>query len=69
MSRPRAPSYLPRGGPAFVIVGTSAIAISAVIYSHQSQVRDREIMKAGVERDKERLRQKRRQQRQQQNQE
>jgi hypothetical protein len=41
---------------------TTVIAIGAVIYSHDSQVRDREVMKAGVERDRERLREKRRQQ-------
>jgi hypothetical protein len=41
---------------------TTVIAIGAVIYSHDSQVRDRQVMKAGVERDRERLREKRRQQ-------
>jgi hypothetical protein len=53
------PSILPRGGPAVAIGITSAIAIGAVAYSHYSQVADRNVMKAGVERDKERIRQKR----------
>ena len=50
---------LPRGGPAVVMGTTFLAAIAAVFYSHDSQVRDRESMKAGVQRDKERLRQKR----------
>jgi hypothetical protein len=33
-----------------------AISTGAVIYSHYSQKRDQAVMKAGVERDKERLR-------------
>jgi hypothetical protein len=53
---------LPKGGPAIAIGVTTIVAIGAVIYSHDSQVRDRQVMKAGVERDKERLREKRRQQ-------
>ena len=68
MARTTIRSYLPRGGPAIVMIGTSLIAISSIIYSHESQVRDRQVMKAGVERDKERLRQKRKMQQQQQEQ-
>ena len=53
-------SFLPKGkGPAIVMLTTSLVAIGAVIYSHESQIRDRELMKAGVERDKERIKQKR----------
>ena len=50
---------LPRGGPAVVVGTTFLAALGAVFYSHDSQVRDRESMKAGVQRDKERIRQKR----------
>lgn len=53
------PRFLPRGGPAVAIGLTSAAAIAAIVYSHVSQVEDRKVMRAGVERDKERLRQKR----------
>ena len=58
-------SLLPRGGPAVAIGLTTIVAVGAVMYSHTSQVRDRQIMKAGVERDKERMRLKRQQQQQQ----
>jgi hypothetical protein len=51
--------FLPRGGPAIVMGMTSLLALGAVFYSHDSQVRDRELMKAGVQRDRERIRQKR----------
>mmetsp|Transcript_11419 Transcript_11419/g.24218 ORF Transcript_11419/g.24218 Transcript_11419/m.24218 type:complete len:85 (-) Transcript_11419:521-775(-) len=57
-------SFLPRGGPAVVMGATTLAAIGAVIYSHDSQVRDRESMKAGVQRDKERIRQKRKEKQQ-----
>lgn len=53
------PSILPRGGPAVAIGLTSLAAVGAIIYSHVSQVEERKVMRAGVERDKERLRQKR----------
>ena len=59
MSGGGAGRLLPRGGPAVVMGTTFLAAIGAVFYSHDSQVRDRESMKAGVQRDKERLRQKR----------
>lgn len=52
-------SVLPRGGSAVAIGLTTLVAVGAVIYSHDSQVRDRQIMRAGVERDKERMRLKR----------
>lgn len=63
------PSLLPKGGPAAVMGITSLVAIGAIFYSHDSQVRDRDSMKAGVERDKERIRQKRRQRKEQELQE
>ena len=56
--------FLPRGGPARVMGVVSIMAIGAVFYSHDSQVRDRETMKEGVQRDKERVRQKRKEKRQ-----
>jgi hypothetical protein len=52
-------SLLPRGGPAVAIGLTTMVAVGAVLYSHTSQVSDRKIMRAGVERDKERMRLKR----------
>ena len=51
---------LPRGGAAIAIGTATAIMIGAVAYSHYQQVEERRIMRAGVERDKERLRHKRR---------
>jgi len=54
--------FLPRGGPAKALALVSLSAVGAIWYSHYSQVRDRQVMRAGVERDKERLRAKRRQQ-------
>ena len=42
------------------------ITIGAIIYSHYSQVRDKRVMKEGVERDKERIRYKRKMKQQQQ---
>jgi hypothetical protein len=38
---------------------TLSMTIGAIIYSHYSQVRDQQVMREGVERDKERLRIKR----------
>mmetsp|Transcript_14062 Transcript_14062/g.41214 ORF Transcript_14062/g.41214 Transcript_14062/m.41214 type:complete len:80 (+) Transcript_14062:192-431(+) len=49
-------AILPRGGPAIVLGLTSSITIGAIFYSHYSQVRDKAEMRAGVERDKERMR-------------
>ena len=57
-------SFLPRGGPAIAMGITSLIALGAVVYSHDSQVRDRESMKAGVQRDKDRMRRKRKEKQQ-----
>ena len=38
------------------MAGVVSVSLSAVLYSHYAQIRDRNEMKAGVERDKERLR-------------
>jgi PET assembly of cytochrome c oxidase, mitochondrial len=46
-------------GPAIVLGLTCVVTLGAIIYSHYSQVRDRQVMREGVERDKERLRLKR----------
>eukprot|EP00545_Synedropsis_sp_CCMP1620_P002078 CAMPEP_0119016702 /NCGR_PEP_ID=MMETSP1176-20130426/14187_1 /TAXON_ID=265551 /ORGANISM="Synedropsis recta cf, Strain CCMP1620" /LENGTH=104 /DNA_ID=CAMNT_0006970221 /DNA_START=54 /DNA_END=366 /DNA_ORIENTATION=- len=46
-------------GPVIVMAVTSSVTIGAILYSHYSQVWDREVMREGVERDKERLRMKR----------
>lgn len=51
-----APRWLPRGGAAVAIGSTTAAAVGAIVYSHVSQVEERKVMRAGVERDKERLR-------------
>lgn len=53
---------VPRGGAAVVLGLTSAATIGAIVYSHYAQVRDRKVMKEGVQRDKERLAWKRQQQ-------
>lgn len=63
------PSWLPRGGPAIALGMVISISACAVAYSHYAQVRDRQTMRAGIERDKERLRIKKQQQRRQQQQE
>jgi hypothetical protein len=65
-------SMLPRGGPAVAVVVAVTAFASAVGYSHYQQVRDKAVMKAGVERDRERLRMlrdQRKRERQQQRQE
>jgi PET assembly of cytochrome c oxidase, mitochondrial len=49
-------SILPRGGPAVAMVVVLSATLSAVVYAHYTQVRDKTVMRAGVERDKERLR-------------
>lgn len=43
-------------GPTVAISITTSIAIGAVFYTHYAQTRDKKEMRAGVERDKERLR-------------
>jgi hypothetical protein len=53
-ARPRAPR-----GPLVVLGLSCSVTVGAIIYSHYSQVRDRQVMREGVERDKERLRIKR----------
>lgn len=58
-------SFLPRGRPAVTMLVVVAGSISAVAYSHYAQVRDKAVMRAGVERDKERLRRIRKEQQQQ----
>lgn len=55
-------------GPAIVLGVTSMVTVGAIVYSHYSQVRDREAMKEGVERDKERLRMKRKMKKEQERQ-
>ena len=50
-------SWLPRGrGPAVTMVIVVGASVGAVAYSHYAQVRDKNVMKEGVERDKERVR-------------
>jgi len=43
-------------GPKIAVGLTSLITVSAIIYSHYSQVTEKQTMRAGVERDKERMR-------------
>jgi hypothetical protein len=65
-------SMLPRGGASVAMAVALTALVSAVGYSHYQQVRDKAVMKAGVERDRERLRMlrdKRKRERQQQRQE
>ena len=52
---------IPRG-PAIILGVTSSITLYAIFYSHFQQVRDKAVMRAGVERDKERIRMKKQQQ-------
>ena len=54
MSRPQIPR-----GPIIVLGVTTSITLYAIFYSHFQQVRDKAAMRAGVERDKERMRLKR----------
>ena len=46
-------------GPKLVVGFTSLITLGAVFYSHYSQVQDKATMRAGVQRDKERMKMKR----------
>lgn len=50
------------GGPVLAVGLTTSICVGAMIFSHYAQVREKKDMRAGVERDKERLRIKREQQ-------
>jgi hypothetical protein len=52
-------------GAAVVLGLTSVATIGAIVYSHYAQVRDKQVMREGVERDKQRLAWKRKQQQQQ----
>ncbi|KAL7556038.1 hypothetical protein ACA910_011848 [Epithemia clementina (nom. ined.)] len=59
MTTPSPPPQRPPAmiGPAQITMGlVLMLSVSAVGYSHYAQVRDRKVMRAGVERDKERLR-------------
>ena len=42
-------------GPAVVLGCTALITVGSIYYSHYAQVRDKRIMKEGVQRDKERI--------------
>eukprot|EP00547_Thalassionema_nitzschioides_P005559 CAMPEP_0194208926 /NCGR_PEP_ID=MMETSP0156-20130528/7229_1 /TAXON_ID=33649 /ORGANISM="Thalassionema nitzschioides, Strain L26-B" /LENGTH=72 /DNA_ID=CAMNT_0038935993 /DNA_START=205 /DNA_END=423 /DNA_ORIENTATION=- len=55
MNRGQAAKVRGPWGPAIALAVTSSAAIGAIFYTHYSQVRDRRIMREGVERDKERL--------------
>jgi len=54
-------------GPIIAISITSMVTFGAIYYSHYSQEKDKRVMRAGVERDKERLRIKKLMMTQQQN--
>jgi PET assembly of cytochrome c oxidase, mitochondrial len=55
MPAPRV-SILPSSrGPAIALGAVTLASIGAVVYSHYAQVRDKTVMRQGVERDKERL--------------
>jgi hypothetical protein len=54
-------------GPKIALGATSAITIATIIYSHYSQVRDKKVMREGVERDKERIKMKKKMIREQHN--
>ena len=51
MNPPRIPK-----GPAIILGVTTSVTLYAIFYSHFQQVRDKAVMRAGVERDKERIR-------------
>ena len=46
------PTKIPKG-PAVALALTSSITLYAIFYSHYSQVSEKEVMRAGVARDKE----------------
>jgi hypothetical protein len=52
-------------GPAVVLGCTALITVGSIYYSHYAQVRDKRIMKEGVQRDKERIKWKKQQLRKQ----
>ena len=49
------PTKIPKG-PVVALALTSSVTLYAIFYSHYSQVSEKEVMRAGVARDKERLR-------------
>lgn len=59
---------IPRG-PAIVLGLTSTVTVGAIVWSHYSQVRDRSLMREGVERDKLRMKLKRQAERERRNRE
>jgi hypothetical protein len=59
------PSILPSNRGPVIVMGMVVLgSVAAVMYSHYAQVRDKTVMRQGVERDKERLRRIREQQQQ-----
>jgi hypothetical protein len=63
-------SWLPRGrGPAITMGTVVGVSVGAVLYSHYAQERDKNAMKEGVQRDKERLKLLRKQRKQKEEQE
>ena len=48
--------WLPKGGAARVLGVVVTMTAGAVAYSHYAQVAEKAVMRAGIERDKERLR-------------
>lgn len=61
-------SLLPKGGPAIAMGSAITMALSAIVYSHYQQKRDKAVMRAGVNRDKERLKAGRKQRKKEQQQ-
>lgn len=61
MAPTRQPPRIPRG-PVIALGLTGSIAVGAIFWSHYSQVRDRNLMKEGVERDKLRMKLRKQQQ-------
>ena len=55
MSQPQRKGGVKLLGPKIALGITSGITLGAIIYSHYSQVRDKRVMREGVERDKERI--------------
>ena len=53
------PNTKASNGPKVVLALTTLVAAGAVYWSHISQVEEKKTMRAGVERDKERMRMKR----------
>jgi PET assembly of cytochrome c oxidase, mitochondrial len=66
MLGPRPRPQPKRGGPPWIVGVVAVGTVGTIYYSHYAQVRDKAVMRAGVERDKERLRVMRRQQQKEQ---